>query len=242
MASKPTVIFVPGAWHTPEGYGKVMGLLEKEGYKCIGVNLASVGAEPPLKDTSEDIKVIRNAIASEVEQEHDVVVAVHSYGGVPGCDAIKGFTRADQEAKGKKGGVVKLLFICAFALPEGMSLMDGLGGTPLPWFDVKGDELRPIDPRNIFYNDLDEETAKHWIAKLKVHSWPTLSSKLSYAAWQHVSSAYLLCEADQAIPIHAQEGMASSMASERCTAGHSPFMSQPEVTTAFIRRQVGEAV
>jgi hypothetical protein len=102
--------------------------------------------------------------------------------------------------------------------------------------------LRPLDPRNIFYNDLDDDTAEHWIAKLKVHSWPTLSSKLSYAAWQHVDSAYLLCEADQAIPIHAQDGMASGMTSERCTAGHSPFMSQPEVTTAFIRRQAGEAV
>jgi hypothetical protein len=91
-------------------------MLEKGGYKCIGVNLASVGAEPPLKDFSEDVKAVRDAISSEVEQEHDVVVAVHSYGGVPGCEAIKGFTKEDQAAKGKKGGVVKLLFICACEL------------------------------------------------------------------------------------------------------------------------------
>jgi Alpha/beta hydrolase family len=104
--------------------------------------------------------------------------------------------------------------------------------------------LRPIDPRNIFYNDLDEETAQSWVSKLKVHSWPTLASPLSYAAWQHVPSAYLLCEADQAIPIQAQEGMvaASGMVSERCSASHSPFLSQPEVTASFIRRQAGEAV
>ena len=108
--------------------------------------------------------------------------------------------------------------------------------------DHQGDELRPLDPRTIFYNDLDENTAKHWISKLQVHSWPTLSSKLSYAAWQHVDSAYLLCEADNAIPIQVQEAMAGSMATERCSASHSPFLSQPEVTTAFIRRQAGEAV
>lgn len=90
-----------------------MSLLEEMGYKCVGVNLASVGAEPPLKDMSEDVKAVRKAISSEVEQEHDVVVAVHSYGGVPGCEAIKGFTEGDQAAQGKKGGVVKLLFICA---------------------------------------------------------------------------------------------------------------------------------
>jgi hypothetical protein len=102
--------------------------------------------------------------------------------------------------------------------------------------------LRPLGPREVFYNDLDEETADHWIKKLRVHSWPTLSSKLGYAAYLHVPSAYLICEADKAIPVQAQEGMAGMMASERCSAGHSPFLSQPEVTTAFIRRQVGEAV
>ena len=116
MAAKPTILFIPGAWHSPEAFGQVISLLEKEGYKSIGVSLASVGAEPPLKDTSEDVKAIAKAIASEVDQEHDVIIAVHSYGGIPGCEAIKGFTKADQEAKGKKGGVVKLLFICACEL------------------------------------------------------------------------------------------------------------------------------
>ena len=72
---------------------------------------------------SKDVSAVRDAILSEVEKEHNIVVAVHSYGGVPGCEAIKGFTKADQEAKGKKGGVVKLLFICAFVLTEGTSLM-----------------------------------------------------------------------------------------------------------------------
>ena len=132
-----TIVFVPGAWHGPEAFGQVSSLLKKEGHKCVGVSLPSVGANPPLKDMSEDVKAVRDAISSEVEQGHDVVVAVHSYGGVPGNEAIKGLTKTDQEAKGKKGGVVKVLFICAFALPEATSLMDALGGTPLPWFDIK---------------------------------------------------------------------------------------------------------
>ena len=116
MAAKPTLVFVPGAWHSPEGFGQVISLLEKDGYKSVGVSLASVGAEPPLKDMSADVKAIAKVIASEVDQEHDVIVTFHSYGSVPGCDAIKGFTKADQKAKGKKGGVVKLLFICACEL------------------------------------------------------------------------------------------------------------------------------
>ena len=106
----------------------------------------------------------------------------------------------------------------------------------------QGDEVRPLDPGAIFYNDLDDDTAKRWISKLQVHSWATFSSNLSYAAWKHVDSAYLICEADNAVPIQAQEAMASSMTTERCSASHSPFLSQPEVTTAFIRRQAGESI
>jgi len=56
-----------------------------------------------------------------------------------------------------------------------------------------------------------KKTAQSWVSKLKVHSWLTLASPLRYAGvGKHVPSAYLLCDADQAIPIQAQEGMVAA--------------------------------
>jgi hypothetical protein len=75
------------------------------------------------------------------------------------------------------------------------------------------------------------------VAALKPHSYKTFSSQQSVAPWKVIPSTYIVCENDQAIPLPAQEGMlgmAHQMAPtsfdviERCSASHSPFISQPE--------------
>jgi hypothetical protein len=109
--------------------------------------------------------------------------------------------------------------------------------TLLTAFEIKGDEVLADTPEKIFYNDLSAEVAAPYIAALKPHSYPTFSSQQSVAPWKVIPSTYILCENDQAIPLHAQEGMlanAHQMAPksfdviERCSASHSPFISQPE--------------
>jgi len=71
----------------------------------------------------------------------------HSYGGVPGCEALAEYlsdledSKAAGEGKGKVregwGKVRRLVFCTAFVLPKGGSLMAALGGKDLPWFRVE---------------------------------------------------------------------------------------------------------
>ena len=73
----------------------------------------------------------------------------HSYGGVPGCEALAEYLsdledgQAAGEGKGKGkgregwGNVRRLVFCTAFVLPKGGSLMAALGGKDLPWFKVE---------------------------------------------------------------------------------------------------------
>lgn len=63
----------------------------------------------------------------------------HSYGGVVGCEALKEYVNEVSTGKGGKQGwgkVRRLVFVAAFALPEGGSLMAALGFQPLPWFEI----------------------------------------------------------------------------------------------------------
>ena len=59
-------------------------------------------------------------------------------------------------------------------------------------------------------------------------------------------SVYLVCENDNAVPVSMQEQLAKNIGEgchvERCSAGHSPFISQPEVVTRIIRRMAGEDI
>lgn len=124
--SKPTIIFVPGAWHSPEVFSTVRTSLETHGYRTLGITLPSVGAEPPLKTWDPDVDAIRAAIQKAVDEEggRDVVLAVHSYGGLPASEACKGFAKADREKSGSKGGVVRLVYICAALVNVGTRMVD----------------------------------------------------------------------------------------------------------------------
>jgi len=92
------------------------------------------------------------------------VLFFHSYGGVPGCEALGEYVKDMEDNKeareGKRkrengwGKVRQLIFCAAFVLPKGGSLMAALGGKDLPWFRVDGDYVRPDTPERIFYNDL----------------------------------------------------------------------------------------
>jgi hypothetical protein len=88
-----------------------------------------------VQDFNPDVEVVRKAVAETLSAGRDVVLVMHSYGGAVGGDAMKYFLD-DNDGKNGKGKIVRMVWICAFVLPVGGSLMIGLGGKDLPWFMV----------------------------------------------------------------------------------------------------------
>lgn len=81
MPTKPTLILIPGGWHTSAVWDKVTKLLEAQAYTCIGINLPSCSANPSAT-FKDDIQAVRTAILSETtEENHNVVLVAWSYGG-----------------------------------------------------------------------------------------------------------------------------------------------------------------
>lgn len=127
--SKPVFVIVPGAWHHPDAFGPVMKQLDAAGYNSVGVTLPSVGTEPPIKGFEPDVEAVRNAIHQVLDSGDDVVLVMHSYGGIPGSEATKGVSG--------KGKIRRLVYCCSFVLPEGGSLFHtALGGQPGPWLMI----------------------------------------------------------------------------------------------------------
>jgi hypothetical protein len=119
--SKPTIVCVPGAWHTPEIYAKVLDILSSHGYPTVGLPLPSAGATPPHANFDEDVKGIRDCLTELVEDGKEVVLVTHSYTGMPGAEAPAGLGKKERQAANLKGGVIRLVFIMAFAMPEGFA-------------------------------------------------------------------------------------------------------------------------
>ena len=76
--TKPTIIFVHGAWHSVQFFEKVIPILEPLGYRCVTVPLPSVGSSPPVKSLNEDIEAVRGAVLKELDAGRDVVINAHS--------------------------------------------------------------------------------------------------------------------------------------------------------------------
>lgn len=89
-----------------------------------------------------------------------------------------------------------------------------------------------LDPKNRFYNDLPPSEQEHWTSLLKPHPASAQTTALTNEAYLYVSTVYLFCENDQALPIFIQEGFVKDagvgIGVERCESGHSPFLSMPE--------------
>lgn len=87
---------------------------------------------------------MRNILEPLVDQGKEVVLLCHSSGGVVGSNSIEGLDVASRKAAGKSGGVVRVVFLAAFMLPKGQSLLGLLGGNPLPWMKVEVSNEAPL--------------------------------------------------------------------------------------------------
>jgi hypothetical protein len=132
-STKPSIVIVPGGWHIPEHFAPTTKLLEEAGYVVYGVRLPSVRDEPPFPTTHEpDTEAVRNVLLRVLDEDKkDVLLVMHSYGGIPGGDACKGLSKEDPTKEGKTTAVIQLVWIAAFAVQEGESLEDARQN-PLP--------------------------------------------------------------------------------------------------------------
>ena len=139
MAAQPTIVFAPGAWHTPDCFDLAREALHDRGWATEAVAYPSVGAEPPNKGLQDDAAAVRAVLQHLADEGKQIVLVVHSYGGLVGAEAVQGLGQRQRAEKGLKGGVVMLVYLAAFVTPAGKSIKKMLGGQFLPWmrFEVR---------------------------------------------------------------------------------------------------------
>lgn len=248
--SKPQIVLVPGAAHTPECMVPLMAKLKTFGYSTHCRQMASVGTPTPNppEDLSEDIAILRSLVEEAIGSGNDVVVVPHSWGGIVTSSALVGYSKKEREASGKKGGVIRTGYMASFLLPEGTSLMDAGSDEPPAWMEVHDKHVHCLQPE-VFYNDLPEADQKHWFSTCRPHVMATLRGKTTGAAWKVIPTSYLLCEDDLAVVPQYQEAMIKAVQNAgaeidvtRFKCGHSPFLSKVDETAEWVRRVAGEKV
>lgn len=239
-SSKPTLVFVPGSWHGPEVWDKMVALLEPRGFKCVQITLPTTTSDP-AKGFTEDVHAIRDAVVAEIDQKRNVVLIVHSYGGAVGASAIQGLTRFREGANPSDPAVIGIFMMATGFMVAGKTFLDHSGGKPPPIWEMDletGFSKLTVDARQLFYHDLPEEEGKLWVERLLKQSSRSFTegADVAYAGWTEVPVWYLATVDDQALPIAAQRFFVDGAKKEsknpvtltEIATSHSPMLSKPE--------------
>lgn len=125
----PTILLVPGFCSTATSiYAPLITHLQSLGYTSIHpIDLPSIPtttAKTSLKPNAlaADIALIHSILTTLIsEEEKEVIIVGHSYGGVPSLYASEGLWKS-QRPPGKKGGVLKTYLISAAITLPGQSI------------------------------------------------------------------------------------------------------------------------
>ena len=140
MSLNTSIALVPGAFHDSSVMDILRGKLQQAGYNTCCMTLKSVGKSGI--SINDDVIALKTELLDPVveEQGKDVVLYLHSYAGFPGSAAIRGFSKSERSAQGKKGGIIGLIYQSAFIPKEGSTLFEMIGGSYAAWQspDVRG--------------------------------------------------------------------------------------------------------
>jgi pimeloyl-ACP methyl ester carboxylesterase len=212
--SAESVLLVPGSWHGGWVYDGVAERLKDAGVAVTAIDLPSNQGTAGL---AEDAAAVQAAL--EGINEPSVVVG-HSYGGIAVSEGAASATNA-----------VGLVYLAAFMLDTGQSLLDAMQHQLPDWIELDEAAGSHLAQRSeqVLYGDCSPEVAAEAKARLSRQSMAAIATPQTQAAWQSLPSTYLICDEDKAVPPPVQEAMAArAQTVRRVPSSHSPFFSRPD--------------
>ncbi|KAL8998046.1 MAG: hypothetical protein Q9169_002814 [Polycauliona sp. 2 TL-2023] len=240
----PTIVLVPGAFHVKSAVDLLNEQLKDAGFSTESFGLATVGR--PQITIEDDAAALFTQVLEPLIEQHgkDIVLYLHSYAGFPGSTAIRGLSKTERLAAGKRGGMLGLIYQSAFIPKPENTLLQMIGGQFAPWQDpdTKNGLVNLIDPKTTFYADVSEPLATKAVKELRPQSllcFNMASGEVFYGgAVYDKRRTYLHSNKDQAHPPFAQDAFVSGSGVEwdvqQLDTSHSPFFSEPKQLAAVV--------
>ncbi|KAF1956309.1 hypothetical protein CC80DRAFT_492567 [Byssothecium circinans] len=243
---KPTVVICPGAWQLESFFQRL-----KEAFKGLGYpTVCELANGYPDHDPANPPKINPDAaylrehvLKPRLEDGEDVVLFMHSYGGIYGPAALQGLSKPERDRNGLKGGVIAAVYTAAFVAKKGTSAMSAMGFSPdrIPdWIDH--DEatgyvsFKKEHAKFMVFHDLPEDEAEKLASALPKQPYACFSEPVHWDPYDDESFrgrlGYIYTEADRILPLLIQErftltaGIQHTHMLKGCS--HSPHLEMPE--------------
>jgi pimeloyl-ACP methyl ester carboxylesterase len=222
-AAKPTIVLVHGAFADAAGWGGVITVLQHDGYHVVAV-------ENPLQSLDGDIANTKRVVD---DQEGDVVLVGHSYGGA----VITGAAAGDSKVKA-------LVFLAAITPDANEPVNAFLDKYPTDLGKAQNVDKAgfvSIDPakfQNVFAADLPASDAAIAAATQKPIAGIAFGGKVPIAAWKTIPSWYVVSKQDHALSPDLERFYAKRMNAHtsEIDGSHVAFISHPKEIAAVIEQ------
>ncbi|KAF2637934.1 alpha/beta-hydrolase [Massarina eburnea CBS 473.64] len=243
---KPTVVICPGAWQLEAFYDPLKRAFEALDYPTV-CKLSNGYPDHDPDETPEinlDTTFLREHVLKPlVEEGKEIVLFMHSYGGVYGPAALEGFGELERKRAGLQGGVIAAIYTAAFIARKGTSTMSVMGFSDdnLPsWIDL--DEATGLvsfhkdHAKVMVFHDLPPEEAERLASSLPKQPASCFSEPVHWDPYEAESFqgrlGYIYTEADRILPLDFQKrfvqtaGIKHTAMLEGCS--HSPHIEMPK--------------
>lgn len=139
----PQILIIPGSYTSALAYYDIRDEIRRahpELPEGLVYDLPSASSGPPLPPPTlyDDGALFAGKITELADQGIDIVLLAHSYGGLAAREALKGLSKEERASKGKKGGVIRVIYLSAVICEPGQTSSDVLS-------NMKFDFLDPFD-------------------------------------------------------------------------------------------------
>ena len=142
MSPAPTILIIPGAFLHPSCFDTFVSHLHRAGYPTFVATVPSSNPSSPETTTcvSDTLFLREKYLIPLIDDEgKDVLLLLHSYGGLIGGAAACGFSVTQRAAAGKLGGVIGLAYLSGNIVGEGVPMLQIVGGEFPPF--IKTDKV-----------------------------------------------------------------------------------------------------
>lgn len=122
-----------------------------------------------------------------------------------------------------------MVYVCAFAMPAGTSMLDVLGGQPHEWWIIAegGESIMPDNPGALLFSECAPAVANGAIARLRPHSARSVREPLRAAGYGEKPAAYVISERDAILPANVAERVAAQATTISLDSDHHPMLGRP---------------
>lgn len=207
---------------------------------------------PPNADLASDTIAVHSLVEGLVNAGRVVVALAHSYGGQVASNALYGLGLQARSDQGLPGGVSRIIYMAAFAVKEGTSMIDVVKAhgheslIPIAFLFDEDQSVVSADPKTLIVGEgADPTELESYVGTFVRWNGKCMYQPIDKCAWKQIPVSYVYTARDMTVPLEYQKDMVADLEAAgrqvqtfELETGHCPNLTMTEGLVDAVNKAV----